>query len=195
MTAHARSEHPRGHAAARRLRERAKRFLAALGREEAELSVLIVTDDAIRALNKKWRRKDRATDVLSFPVAPVARPFGASDSFLGDVVVSLDTAERVAGEEGRPLTRELDRYLAHGILHLLGHGHDEPGAAREMSEQEAALVGEGMLATSVARRGEKSRPSAAPRGRGGPAAPEKGRPEPLADGRGGRRRAKPPRPK
>jgi probable rRNA maturation factor len=140
-----RSEHARGAAAARRLRSRARAFLAALGRAETELSVLVVGDAAMRRLNRAWRGKDRATDVLSFPAA-------AGGALLGDVVISLDTARRAAREDGRALGAELDRYLAHGILHLLGHDHEaSPAAARRMARAEDALVGEGML-TAVAPR-------------------------------------------
>ncbi|HET9594472.1 MAG TPA: rRNA maturation RNase YbeY [Anaeromyxobacteraceae bacterium] len=139
MKVEVRSEHARGAAAARRMRSRARAFLAALGREGAELSVLIVGDAAMRRLNRAWRGKDRATDVLSFPVA-------GSGALLGDVVISLDTARRVAREERRTLGAELDRYLAHGILHLLGHDHEaSPAAARRMARAEDALVGEGMV--------------------------------------------------
>ena len=62
-----RSEHPEGAYAARVLRQRSRLFLARLGLDEAELSVVVTTDAQIRALNRKWRKKDRPTDVLSFP--------------------------------------------------------------------------------------------------------------------------------
>ena len=144
MTVHARSDHARGAAAARGLAARARRHLAALGRADAELSILVVGDAAIRRLNRDWRGKDLATDVLSFPAA-------GPGPFLGDVVVSLDTARRAAREAGRPLGAELDRYLAHGLLHLLGHDHERPADARRMAEAEDALVGEGMVTGAGAR--------------------------------------------
>jgi probable rRNA maturation factor len=141
-----RSEHGRGAAAARRLRERARAFLAALGRPDAEVSILVVDDGAMRRLNRRWRGKDRATDVLSFPQAT-----GGREPLLGDVVVSLDTAARVARAAGRPVAAELDRYLAHGLLHLLGHDHERPRAARRMERAEDALVGEGLVRAAKAR--------------------------------------------
>jgi probable rRNA maturation factor len=161
VTVHARSEHPRGASAARRLRERARRFLAALGREDAELSILVVGDAAIRRLNRAWREEDHATDVLSFPAAP-------GGPLLGDVVVSLDTAARAARGAGRPLASELDRYLAHGILHLLGHDHGRPAEARRMAEAEEALMGgEGMLAAALPRSESASRSRSRSRSRSG----------------------------
>jgi len=145
---HARSEHPRGATAVRRLRQRARGYLAALGCERAELSVLVVGDAAMRRLNRAWRGKDRPTDVLSFPAA-------GPGALLGDIVVSLDTARRSAKEEGRAIATELDRYLAHGLLHLLGHDHHRPADARRMAEAEDALVGEGMV-RAVVRSGSRS---------------------------------------
>jgi probable rRNA maturation factor len=138
---HVRSEHPRGGACVRRLAARARRHLRALGRDGGELSILLVGDKAIRRLNRMWRGKDVATDVLSFPAA-------GPGPLLGDVVISVDTARRVAAEEGRPLADELDRYLAHAILHLLGHDHEKPPQARRMAEAEDALVGEGMVSAA-----------------------------------------------
>ena len=151
MTVRIRSEHARGTAAARRLRDRARRYLSAVGRADAELSILLVGDAAIRRLNRAWRGKDAATDVLSFPQAAPGGPL------LGDVVISLDTAERVARREGRGVGAELDRYLAHGILHLLGHDHARPAEARRMAAAEDALVGEGMVTGSRSGLGSRSR--------------------------------------
>lgn len=136
MTVESRSEHPRGTAAARRLRARAATYLRALGRAEAELSILVVSDRRIRTLNRRWRDKDRATDVLSFPLT---EPPGDGPA-LGDVVISLDTAARRARADGRPVGAELDRYLAHGILHLLGYDHERPKDAVIMAEREAELA-------------------------------------------------------
>jgi probable rRNA maturation factor len=68
---------------------------------------------------------------------------------LGDVVISLDTASRVARAERRPMGDELDRYLVHGILHLLGFDHEEPGDARRMARAEDELLGaDGMVAAA-----------------------------------------------
>lgn len=146
MIVQVRSEHARGAAAARHVRERARRYLSALGREDAELSIVLVGDGAIRRLNRMWRGKDEATDVLSFPQAGAG-----AGRMLGDVVISLDTAARVARREGRSQTAEVDRYLAHGLLHLLGHDHVRPAQARRMASAEDALVGEGMVAASRSR--------------------------------------------
>ncbi len=146
----ARSDPPRGAPAARRLRARGEAFLAALGRRDAELSVVLVDDRAMRRLNRRWRGVDRSTDVLSFPLS---EPAGGGP-LLGDVVISLETAERRARAEGRPLRTELERYLAHGVLHLLGYDHERPEDARRMAEAEERLVrGEGLVGTALRRGG------------------------------------------
>jgi probable rRNA maturation factor len=144
-----RSDHPSGGAVARRVRARVEALLAALGRPGAGLSILLTTDGRIRTLNRRWRSVDHATDVLSFPADD---PPG-SGPHLGDLAVSLDVAARRARRGGRTLGEEVDRYLVHGILHLVGHDHERPGEAREMARLEDELLGRmGMVAESMGRR-------------------------------------------
>jgi probable rRNA maturation factor len=146
VTVLAACEHGRGRGALRRLRARARAYLATLGRSEAELSILLVTDRRIRALNRHWRGEDAATDVLSFPQS---QPPG-NGPLLGDVVISFDTAARRARTEARPVGVELDRYLAHGLLHLLGFDHERPVDARRMAEWEGRLArAEGLVGASL----------------------------------------------
>lgn len=132
--------HPGGRALEPFLRRTAARHLRALGLGRCELSISLVRDAAIRKLNRVWRKKDKPTDVLSFPLdaAPLA---GRGPRMLGDVVVSLDTARRQAQEAGETLEHELARYLAHGILHLLGHDHHAAGPRRKMAALETKLLG------------------------------------------------------
>ncbi len=127
-----RVEHPRGTYASRVLRRQATAFLRAL--MPGELSLVVTTDAKIRRLNRDHRGIDRQTDVLSFPQDPAS-------GLLGDVVVSLDTAQRQARAGGRPLSDELARLLAHGLLHLVGHDHERPADARRMAEAEVSLLG------------------------------------------------------
>ncbi|HEY3452129.1 MAG TPA: rRNA maturation RNase YbeY [Myxococcales bacterium] len=135
-----RSDHRDGAPAARVLRGLAKKFLASLRLSQAQVSIVVTTDRRIRAVNREWRDKDQATDVLSFPAARVPGPkeWGRP---LGDVVISLDTARRRAREDERALKDELARYLAHGLLHLLGHDHQDAAQARKMARAEAKLLG------------------------------------------------------
>ena len=132
---------PRSAHAARVLRRAARGWL----RGAERLSLSIVTDREMRSLNRGWRGKDRPTDVLSFPL----HERGA----LGDVVISLDTARRQAREGGWPLSLELRRLLAHGILHCRGHDHGDAVEARRMASAERRLLGRsGMVGDSLAER-------------------------------------------
>src|SRR5262249_61823227 len=98
----ARSEHPAGARRAAPLRRSALRFLRALHLSGVELSVLLTTDSAIRELNRTWRRKDRPTDVLSFPSGePPGGPAGPRQ--LGDVILSLATPRRQPPAHAPPL--------------------------------------------------------------------------------------------
>ena len=135
-----RSEVAGGSRQLRRLRARAAAFLSILDLRDVELSVLLTDDATIRVLNREWRRKDRPTDVLSFP-AGEPPPGGTGPRHLGDVILSLDTARRQARAHRRPLGDELDLYLAHGLLHLLGHDHHRRGDAQRMAALEARLLG------------------------------------------------------
>jgi probable rRNA maturation factor len=130
-------------AAGRRLQRLARRFLAELG-HPGELSLALVKDPEIRALKARWLGQDEATDVLSFPAGDEGPSPGPR--LLGDVVISLDTARRVARRLGTPVEHELALYLAHGLLHLLGHDHQSPRQEARMRRAENALLGEaGML--------------------------------------------------
>lgn len=133
---------PRRHGRARydrdRLRGGARRLLRELGCARAELSLKLVDDAEIRELNQTYRARQGATDVLAFPLleGPHAEFRGG---LLGDVVISIETAERQAKTGRRSLDAELQRLLIHGILHLLGYDHEEAGDARRMRAQERRL--------------------------------------------------------
>lgn len=102
--------------------------------EEAELSILLCKDGYIRELNNQWRSKDAPTDVLSFPQEE-------ENGILGDLVISLDTAQRQADERKHDLKTELRILLVHGLLHLLGYDHETSQEdLEEMSEAETRLM-------------------------------------------------------
>lgn len=112
--------------------------------EESELSILLCDDARIQAINAEHRNKDKPTDVLSFPQAEFTRPEvprrGHNLALLGDVVISIDTAERQAKGRKRPLEDEVRFLLAHGILHLLGYDHGTPEEKAEMTKKTRELV-------------------------------------------------------
>jgi rRNA maturation RNase YbeY len=104
----------------------------------AELSIALVDDEAIAELNVRYREREGPTDVLSFSLeeGPHAERRGA---LLGDVVVSLETAERQARRARRRLDDEVLRLLIHGTLHLVGHDHEKDEEARRMRAEERRL--------------------------------------------------------
>lgn len=120
------------------VRRRAERMLLALRMEKAELSVLLCDDATIHELNRDYRGKDRPTDVLAFAMRE-GEGGGLHPDLLGDVVISMDTARRQAGEHGRTVVFETTFLLAHGLLHLLGYDHQSPEEDRRMRARTDAL--------------------------------------------------------
>jgi probable rRNA maturation factor len=116
----------------------ARQLLGALG-ESGAVSLTLIGDEAMRALNRDYRGKDASTDVLSFPMDGPAVPV-AGERLLGDVVISVDTARRQAAEYDAPLQREIYRLLIHGLLHLMGHDHVLAQERRTMELQERRLA-------------------------------------------------------
>jgi rRNA maturation RNase YbeY len=110
----------------------------------------LVRDPEMRDLNREHRSRDAATDVLSFPLyEPDAferngrtHPRGAvaGELMLGDIVISVDTAETQAAAYDAPLEREVERLLIHGVLHLCGHDHEKAGERRVMEREERRLA-------------------------------------------------------
>lgn len=123
----------------RRVARRLRVALAALGRARSSATLVFTDDQEIRALNRDFRRHDRATDVLSFHLQELrgeADPAGEG-IHLGDVVISVETARRRAG--ARRLGAELERLAVHGLCHLFGHDHQRPAQARVMFALEQRL--------------------------------------------------------
>jgi probable rRNA maturation factor len=96
-----------------------------------EVCVLLTTDEGIRALNKRFRKKNKPTDVLSFPVGDPS--FGSA----GDLAISVETAARQAAEHGHRLSVELRVLMLHGLLHLAGYDHESDRG--EMASREREL--------------------------------------------------------
>jgi probable rRNA maturation factor len=132
----------------RQLCRLATTMLAWLDCEDRELSVMLCNDSVIRTLNEQYRDQPKATDVLAFgsdvvhPTSAVARSRAALPTavLLGDVVISLQTAERQAREHDASLLQETAFLLAHGLLHLLGMDHDTPRKAAAMNRRTAELL-------------------------------------------------------
>ena len=104
-------------------------------RARGAMTVAIVSDARVRALNRKFRRQDKATDVLSFPAE--------ERGYLGDVVISSGVAERQARDAGHSLATELRVLALHGLLHLLGYDHERDDG--QMARLERRLRRQGGL--------------------------------------------------
>ena len=115
---------------------RVRRLLARAARaartEGSAVSVLFCADARMRTLNRRWRGKDKSTDVLAFP----AREGGAGGGFLGDIVISVPYAAREARRRREPAAREVDRLLVHGLLHLMGYDHEKDDGEMDALEGE-----------------------------------------------------------
>ncbi len=97
-------------------------------RVRGEMSLVLAGDGLLHRLNRDYRGKDRPTDVLSFPGE-------GGEAGLGDVVISVETAERNARSGGRTLARELDVLALHGFLHVLGYDHETDGGTMDRLER------------------------------------------------------------
>jgi probable rRNA maturation factor len=104
---------------------------------DAELSVVFTDDAQIRALNRRFRGKDKATNVLSFPAAPSGRKLGR---LLGDIVLAHQTVEREADDQGLTFEDHLTHLVVHGFLHLLGYDHATEAEAVVMERLETAIL-------------------------------------------------------
>ena len=119
------------------------------------VDVLLADDKTLRRLNREFRGKDKATDVLSFPAA---KEFAGE--FAGDLAISLDTAARQAREHGHELRDEVRVLLLHGLLHLSGMDHETDRgemAAREAELRDRLRLKSGLIARVAAVPGSKSR--------------------------------------
>jgi probable rRNA maturation factor len=107
-------------------------------RDGAEVGLLLVDDERIRALNARWRGLDRPTNVLSFP-AVAAEKLGQS-LMLGDIVVAFETTRREAEHEGKTLGDHFTHLVVHGFLHLVGFDHEVCDDAERMETLETRIL-------------------------------------------------------
>ena len=118
------------------------------GLEDAELSLLLTDDETVHELNRTYRGVDKTTDVLSFSQREGENP-DLWDSLLGDVIISVEQAQRQAVEYGHSMAREVGFLTVHGVLHLLGWDHEDPEDERRMmSKTEDILAAVGLTRES-----------------------------------------------
>ncbi|MGH9942724.1 MAG: rRNA maturation RNase YbeY [Pyrinomonadaceae bacterium] len=113
------------------------RALKSIGVKGRGVTIAFVSDRRMRELNRNYRGKRGTTDVLSFPTGE--NEFGLTDdaATLGDVVISVERAEKQAAENGLTFKNEIEQLILHGLLHLRGHDHEIDGG--EMNALELRL--------------------------------------------------------
>jgi len=119
---------------AKHWREFTAEALRSIKREGRDVSVVFLSNAAIRKLNKQFRGKDYATDVLSFPTEP--EQFEKQSS-LGEIIIATDRAAAQAKEKGLTLQNEIEQLILHGLLHLYGYDHETDNG--EMNRLELKL--------------------------------------------------------
>jgi len=103
------------------------------GLGDGEIAISLSDDAAVRDLNVRFRGKDSATNVLSFPATE-------SDDRLGDIILAFETCAREAQEQGKSLADHVRHLTAHGVLHLLGYDHESEDEAQSMESLERAIL-------------------------------------------------------
>jgi probable rRNA maturation factor len=103
-----------------------------------ELSVALCDDATMKTLNREWRGKNKPTNVLSFPHSDAPPP--GAPRHLGDVILGLETMQREAADQRKPLADHLLHLVVHGVLHLLGFDHELAAEAREMERREVRIL-------------------------------------------------------
>ena len=111
--------------------------IAALGAAAGTVAILLTDDDTVRDLNARFRGKDRPTNVLSFPAAPMP---GAELPPLGDIVLAFETCASEAATQGKTLVDHLTHLVVHGVLHLLGRDHQDDAEAEAMEAEERSIL-------------------------------------------------------
>ena len=106
--------------------------------DDAEISVVLCDDAEIRRLNRQWRGKDSATNVLSFP----SPPGPGRQRHLGDIVIAFETVAREASEEAKTFGAHLAHMVVHGYLHLVGYDHENEADAEIMEGLEGEILAE-----------------------------------------------------
>ena len=113
-----------------------------LPEEITELSIALVDDETMAGLNRKFRKKNKTTDVLTFPADDSYNEPSAKGRPLGDIVISVDQARRQALDEKHSLATELRYLILHGILHALGYDHEtDRGEMNALEVEVRGVVG------------------------------------------------------
>src|SRR5688572_28728601 len=115
----------------------------ATGERTVEIAVRLTSDEAVRRLNAEWRGKDKATNVLSFPMAAgdelQQTNVAAPELLLGDIVLAHGVCKAEAADKGVPIQAHASHLVVHGALHLLGYDHADEAGATDMEAREGQI--------------------------------------------------------
>ena len=118
-----------------RLRRAAEAALRASGfKGKSTLTVLLASDEKLRDLNRDFRRKDKPTNVLSFPAA------ANDEGYRGDIAIAYGVTRKEAEESGKAFADHASHLVVHGVLHLAGYDHERPGDAKVMEPLEVKIL-------------------------------------------------------
>jgi probable rRNA maturation factor len=117
--------------------ERSVEAVLRFGKAKGSVSVVIVGDRTMRSLNKRYRGKDKVTDILSFAESDSEAP---DKDFIGELIIDLDQIERQAKNFGNTKTKELAFIVIHGALHLLGYEDESETGRRKMERLGEKLI-------------------------------------------------------
>lgn len=118
-----------------RWREFAQKALEVIGAKSEGATIVFVSDRAMRNLNQRFRRRNYATDVLSFPSAQTEFEKSLEETSLGDVVISVERAQEQAKTHGLDFETETAQLILHGLLHLCGYDHETDNGRMNRLEQ------------------------------------------------------------
>lgn len=105
-------------------------------KSKGEVTIVLGTDAQVRALNRDYRKKDRPTNVLSFPDGSAHGGFMS----VGDIILAYETIAREATEQGKTLNHHTQHLVVHGVLHLLGFDHEDDKGATAMEQREIRIL-------------------------------------------------------
>ena len=114
------------------------RILKEEGHASSEVSLVLVDNRRIKSVNRKYLKKNRITDVISFPLGDRQDPAG--DNLLGEIIVSVEKARQEARRRKIPAQKEVLLYCVHGLLHLLGYDDMTPRKRRRMERRQGEMI-------------------------------------------------------
>lgn len=130
----------------KKLKVDVQKILDTLNYSNFDLGIWLTTNKTIQKYNKKYRKKDKPTDILSFPYHPTAKVGEhikvktEDDKNLGDLIISLEYVKKDAQQLGTTFEKRMQRLLVHGICHLLGYDHIKDEDYKVMYKKELFLL-------------------------------------------------------